>query len=137
MAPDLSRRRFLQAGAAGTVLGVGGTLAGALLSPSAGAQTAGAFETAQAVDATPATDERIPFHGPHQPGILRAAAPAATFVSYDVLADRADQLRQLLIEITERARLLTFGGRMTSEGPTSTRPTTSCSVPKRPPVASP
>jgi deferrochelatase/peroxidase EfeB len=127
MAPDLSRRRFLQAGAAGAIVSVG-AIAGPLARPLTAAQAASDGSTstdkpapdAAGAASTRGDDQRFPFHGAHQAGVLRAAAPAATFVSYDVLASRPDELRQLMVELTERARLLTFGGRMTSEGPTST-----------------
>ncbi|MEU2336249.1 iron uptake transporter deferrochelatase/peroxidase subunit [Streptomyces sp. NPDC006654] len=91
-------RTALGAGAAGAVLTGGGFALG----------QAGGTAQAQAADAT--SSARIPFHGAHQAGILTPAPAAATFVSFDVIADSRQELAELLKTITERARFLTSGG---------------------------
>ena len=96
----LSRRSLIQGGIAGSV-----ALGAALRSDSA--------------SATPTIPETFPFHGSHQPGVLRVPAPAATMATFDVLSTSVDDLRQLMVTITQRARLLSIGGRMTSDGPTA------------------
>jgi deferrochelatase/peroxidase EfeB len=52
----------------------------------------------------------VPFHGPHQAGIVGAPPPAACFVALDVTADNRRQLADLLRTVTDRARFLTAGG---------------------------
>ncbi|WP_030946976.1 iron uptake transporter deferrochelatase/peroxidase subunit [Streptomyces sp. NRRL S-646] len=95
------RRSFVKtalgAGAAGAIL-TGGGLAFAESSGSAQAAT----QTENAA--------KVPFHGAHQAGILTPAPAAATFVSFDVIADDRDELAELLRTITTRARFLTSGG---------------------------
>ncbi|UXY23833.1 iron uptake transporter deferrochelatase/peroxidase subunit [Streptomyces cynarae] len=95
------RRSFVKtalgAGAAGAVL-VGGGLA---------LSQAGTGE-AHAADDTNTT--KVPFHGAHQAGIITPAPAAATFVSFNVIAEDRKGLTDLLRTITERARFLTSGG---------------------------
>ncbi len=52
----------------------------------------------------------VPFHGPHQPGILPAALPATAVISFDVTAASKAELTDLMRTITDRARFLTRGG---------------------------
>ncbi|MER7838154.1 iron uptake transporter deferrochelatase/peroxidase subunit [Streptomyces sp. NPDC096040] len=96
------RRSFVKtalgAGAAGAVL-AGGGLA---LAESGGGTADAATQTENAA--------RVPFHGTHQAGIVTPAPSAATFVSFDVIADDRDALADLLKTITSRARFLTSGG---------------------------
>ncbi|WP_075016361.1 iron uptake transporter deferrochelatase/peroxidase subunit [Actinacidiphila rubida] len=67
--------------------------------------------TAQAADsAQPGRAPAVSFHGAHQAGITTAAPSAATFVSFNVIADTKAELADLLRTITERARFLTAGG---------------------------
>ncbi|MFF0011724.1 iron uptake transporter deferrochelatase/peroxidase subunit [Streptomyces sp. NPDC005374] len=91
-------KRALGAGAAGAAL-AGGAFALAESGGTAQAQAADATDTA-----------KVPFHGTHQAGILTPAPAAATFVSFDVIADDRAQLAELLRTITARARFLTTGG---------------------------
>jgi len=95
------RRSFVKtalgAGAAGAILTGGGL---ALAESSGSAQAAARTENAA----------KVPFHGAHQAGILTPAPAAATFVSFDVIADDREELAELLRTITTRARFLTSGG---------------------------
>jgi deferrochelatase/peroxidase EfeB len=67
--------------------------------------------TAQASDsAGPGQAPAVGFHGAHQAGVTTPAPAAATFVSFDVIADTKAELADLFRTITERARFLTAGG---------------------------
>ncbi len=95
------RRSFVKtalgAGAAGAVLAGGG-----LALSQSGTTEARAADTAGAA--------KVPFHGAHQAGIITPAPAAATFVSFNVIAESRKELADLLRTITERARFLTSGG---------------------------
>ncbi len=52
----------------------------------------------------------VPFHGPHQAGIVTDPPPAACFAAFDVVTERRSELHQLLRALTDAARLLTGGG---------------------------
>ncbi|MFF8594661.1 iron uptake transporter deferrochelatase/peroxidase subunit [Streptomyces sp. NPDC015220] len=93
-------RTALGAGAAGAALAGGG-----FALSQAGSADAHAADTSGASGAA-----RIPFHGAHQAGVLTPAQAAATFVSFQVVADSRAELADLLRTITERARFLTAGG---------------------------
>jgi deferrochelatase/peroxidase EfeB len=102
------RRSFVR-----TALGAsaaGAALAGGAFALSASGGTAEA-RAADAVDTA-----KVPFHGAHQAGILTPAPAAATFVSFDVIADDRAQLAELLRTLTARARFLTTGGVPTDLG---------------------
>ncbi|MDX3456206.1 iron uptake transporter deferrochelatase/peroxidase subunit [Streptomyces sp. ME02-8801-2C] len=90
-------RTALGAGAAGAALAGGGFA----LSQSG---------TTEAQAAQPGSAAPVPFHGTHQAGIVTPAPAAATFVSFDVIADDRAALADLLRTITARARFLTAGG---------------------------
>ncbi|MFI1535468.1 iron uptake transporter deferrochelatase/peroxidase subunit [Streptomyces anandii] len=96
-------RTALGAGAAGAVLAGGGFALG-----QAGTAEASAADTGDAA--------KVPFHGVHQAGVVTPAPAAATFVSFDVIADSREELAGLLKTITERARFLTAGGTPTDLG---------------------
>ncbi|MCW7940886.1 peroxidase [Streptomyces hygroscopicus] len=95
------RRSFVKtalgAGAAGAVLAGGGFA----LSQA---------DTTEARAADTANAAKVPFHGTHQAGIVTPALAAATFVSFNVIAESRKELAELLRTITERARFLTSGG---------------------------
>jgi deferrochelatase/peroxidase EfeB len=99
------RRSFVKtalgAGAGATAL-AGGGLA---LTSAVGGGTAQAADTSAAGNA-PA----VRFHGAHQAGIITRAPAAATFVSFNVIAQNRTGLADLFKAITERARFLTAGG---------------------------
>ncbi|MFF7132220.1 iron uptake transporter deferrochelatase/peroxidase subunit [Streptomyces sp. NPDC008196] len=102
------RRSFVR-----TALGAsaaGAALAGGAFALSASGGTAEA-RAADAVDTA-----KVPCHGAHQAGILTPAPAAATFVSFDVIADDRAQLAELLRTLTARARFLTTGGVPTDLG---------------------
>jgi deferrochelatase/peroxidase EfeB len=52
----------------------------------------------------------VAFHGAHQAGVTTPQPSAATFVSFNVIADDRAALADLFRTITERARFLTGGG---------------------------
>jgi deferrochelatase/peroxidase EfeB len=103
-----ARRSFVKtalgAGAGAAALAGGGV---ALTSVTGGG-------TAHAEDAEDAGDRgrapAVSFHGVHQAGITTPQPSAATFVSFNVIADNRAELADLLRTITERARFLTAGG---------------------------
>lgn len=102
MTSNLDRRNFLTGAAAGAV---GGALAGGSLSG-----VAAAAETPTDATATPGVLPTVPFHGPHQAGILTPAPPAASFAVFDLTATSKTQLVALFKTLTEQARLLATGG---------------------------
>jgi len=79
-----------------------------------GALGGGALALAETASTTPAattgSGRLIPFHGPHQQGILTPPQAAATFVSYTVTATTREQLTEMFTLLTARARFLTSGG---------------------------
>jgi deferrochelatase/peroxidase EfeB len=100
--PSVDRRQFLR-GAVGAAAVSGAALAG---------YGVGAFVEPARAETAPATsaDRAIPFHGPHQAGILTPSQAAAAFVAFDLTVTTPTEAAQLLREITERARFLTSGG---------------------------
>ncbi|MEV6009617.1 iron uptake transporter deferrochelatase/peroxidase subunit [Streptomyces sp. NPDC051976] len=98
------RRSFMK-----TALGAGAGAA-ALAGGGLALSTVGGGSSAQADSAAPGRAAEVAFHGAHQAGITTPAPSAATFVSFNVIADSKAELAQLLKTITERARFLTAGG---------------------------
>jgi deferrochelatase/peroxidase EfeB len=101
---EISRRRFLHAGAAAgavTLIGAGATALGAATPslPDAAAKDFG------------------PFHGPHQAGVVEPTAPTNSVVAFDVIAGSQTELVELFRTLTDRARLLTAGGAAVNLGP--------------------
>ncbi len=94
-------RTALGAGAAATALAGGGFA----LAETAGGSTAQASD-----DAGRGQASAVAFHGAHQAGVITPAPAAATFVSFEVIADNRAELADLLRTLTERARFLTAGG---------------------------
>ncbi|MGW5349803.1 iron uptake transporter deferrochelatase/peroxidase subunit [Streptomyces sp. NPDC004031] len=99
------RRSFVKtafgAGAGAAALAGGGFA----LTSAAGGGTAHASDSAE-----PGRAPAVPFHGVHQAGVTTPAPAAATFVSFDVIADSRAELADLLRTLTDRARFLTAGG---------------------------
>jgi deferrochelatase/peroxidase EfeB len=93
---DLSRRRFLMSGgvaaAAAAIAGCGDSR------PSEAAPPAG-----------PAPDAVIPFHGAHQSGIVTPQPRHLRFGAFDLKADSATELRELLRSWSSVAATLTAG----------------------------
>ncbi len=118
MSPLEDRRGFLKRAG----LGVAGVLGAGALGPlgaAAGARAGDASQPSLETDGAPlilaaadpdATLAPVPFHGAHQAGILTPPPPAATFVSFDVVAESRGELIELLRTLTETARSLTTGG---------------------------
>ena len=110
-----SRRRWL--GEAAGVVGAG-VLAGmparqAAAQPLADAQPqASAPAHPQVADAphTTTSQQRVPFHGLHQAGIITPRPLAGMVASFDVLAANRADLERLFKTLTERIRFLTEGG---------------------------
>jgi deferrochelatase/peroxidase EfeB len=97
----VDRRGLLRAGAAGAL---GGAAVGATVGPGLRAAPAAADG-----DTGPAAP--IPFHGVHQPGVVREVVPSAAYVACDVTTTRRRELVGLMRTLTDRARFLCTGGR--------------------------
>ncbi|GAA0344834.1 iron uptake transporter deferrochelatase/peroxidase subunit [Streptomyces blastmyceticus] len=98
-----SRRGFVRtalgAGAAGAALAGGGFALG----------QAGAGQ-AHAAGNEDGEGRKVDFHGVHQAGVTTPQPAAASFVSFNLIADNRKDLADLFRTITDRARLLTAGG---------------------------
>jgi deferrochelatase/peroxidase EfeB len=123
----LDRRRFLTraglgavtAGAAGAGILQDGRARAATGRPGAGDSAAGTEAQRLEVDgplqvptvADPAaTLAAVPFHGEYQAGIVTPKPQSATFVSFDVTAERRGELIELMRALTAIMRFLTTGG---------------------------
>jgi deferrochelatase/peroxidase EfeB len=62
---------------------------------------------------------REPFEGPHQSGVLPAAAPVATFSAFDVTATTGREVADLMRALTQQIRRLMIGTARPTAGPTS------------------
>ncbi len=103
------RRRMLRGlGTAGAAL-AGATLAGAAraadapAAPPAGAQVTDAPQSSH-------TQDRVPFRGRHQAGIVTPRPSAGMVASFFVLAENRADLERLFRTLTERIAFLTQGG---------------------------
>ena len=106
------RRRML--GAAGVAF------AGLAASARAGAAIPGAPDTgAQVTDAPQSThtQDRVPFRGKHQAGVVTPRPTAGMIASFYVLAENRADLERLMRTLTERIAFLTQGGPQTDPDP--------------------
>ncbi|HEX4768199.1 MAG TPA: iron uptake transporter deferrochelatase/peroxidase subunit [Lichenihabitans sp.] len=102
-APSCPGRRGLLLGLAGSTLALGaGPAASAEMPVHAGGD---------------GTQDRQPFYGAHQSGIVNPEPAAALVVSFDVLADGRPELVRLMRLLTERFAFLTQGGEVTVVDP--------------------
>ncbi|GAA1911509.1 Dyp-type peroxidase [Streptantibioticus ferralitis] len=102
------RRSFMKtalgAGAAGAVL------AGGSVALSSGRASAAADGTTEQGAPITSRASAVDFHGAYQAGIVTPQPTAATFVSFNVIAQNRKDLADLLKTISDRARFLTAGG---------------------------
>jgi deferrochelatase/peroxidase EfeB len=115
--PDITRRRFLQAG---LITGAGAALASAGGVAAAAATSAGPFTSAHpdgALTSAAGAAQASSFDGPHQLTPLSEPTRATAFVAFDVVAADAKGLKELLQVVTDRARLLYAGGAPVDLGP--------------------
>jgi deferrochelatase/peroxidase EfeB len=68
-------------------------------------------DTAPVQPLKPALPLTIPFHGPHQAGIVTPQPFAGLIASFDVLVETRDDLRQLCVDLTRQFQFLARGGR--------------------------
>jgi deferrochelatase/peroxidase EfeB len=96
------RRLLLGVGAAGGAIAAGFT----------SAEAAGNNGTAQVTDAPVSnkTQERQPFHGEHQAGVVTPRPAAGMIVTFDVLAQTPRDVERLFRTLTERVKFLMAGG---------------------------
>jgi deferrochelatase/peroxidase EfeB len=110
----VDRRGFLRRSGAAALSA--GTLSAAGTARAAGRpggdplQLDGPLQFAAAAADAAARLPAVPFHGVHQAGIVTAPPPAACFASFDVIAERRDELIGLLRTLTAISRFLTSGG---------------------------
>ena len=110
----VNRRRFL----AGGLTALGGAAVGATAGPAL------ADDTAPKVinPAIPVADQKYPFEGSHQSGIITPAQGYAAMVAFDLTAGSPAELKQLLQTITDRSRELIGAQEMVSTGIANTPP---------------
>ncbi|SME96706.1 deferrochelatase/peroxidase EfeB [Tistlia consotensis] len=102
------RRLLLGLGAA-----AGGTLAGSLC-PAQAARAGTTSEAEHVADAplgTARLQQRQPFHGPHQAGIVTPRPAAGLVAAFDVVVQSPADLERLFRALTVRIAFLTQGGR--------------------------
>ncbi|MBN8901586.1 MAG: Dyp-type peroxidase, partial [Rhodospirillales bacterium] len=63
------------------------------------------------------TEQRQPFYGAHQAGIVTPQPAAALVASFDVLADNRTDLERMFRTLTQRIAFLTTGGTVPSVDP--------------------
>jgi deferrochelatase/peroxidase EfeB len=105
-APRLTRRRFVQSAGAGLITAAAATEG--LTGVAAGANAV--LQPRPVVPPDQGQMAPVPFHGPHQAGILTPQPPAAAFVSFDLVTTTRAELAYLFQELTDLARSLTAGG---------------------------
>lgn len=112
--PDISRRRFLQAG----VLAGAGAALGTVTAATTGATASTGPSVPPGASTTPAVQAQgAALHGPHQAALLSEPTRHTTMVSFDVVSPDRASVRELLQVITDRARLLYAGGLPANAGP--------------------
>src|SRR5690606_22669798 len=99
-----ARRKLLLGAGAGAI-----AVAGGMATQGAVAMSNDSVTNAPESDRT---QERQPFYGLHQPGIVTPRPAAGMVAAFDVLARDRTQLEQLLRTLTERAAFLMQGGRV-------------------------
>jgi deferrochelatase/peroxidase EfeB len=111
--PPIHRRRFIQTAGAGLLAAMAAEGAPAGDPAAAGAvpdPATGRLVPQPSVPAGDGTLAPVPFHGPHQAGIVTPKPPAAIFAAFDVVAESRRELKGLLQEMTSVARFLAEGG---------------------------
>jgi deferrochelatase/peroxidase EfeB len=107
-----ARRAFLRgalgAGVAGAAVGAAGGAAAGHASTAPGSAVGASQALAAATQA--GRLPLVPFHGPHQAGILPSSQLQTIMLSFDVTASGRTELTDLLQTLTDRARFLTAGG---------------------------
>lgn len=98
------RRGFVLTG-----VGLAGAVAGAPAAFAAETRRPGTGARAAREDGPRAArkDGGVPFHGPHQAGVVTPQQAFAGFAAYDVLGAERSDLARLFAKLTERARALT------------------------------
>jgi deferrochelatase/peroxidase EfeB len=103
--PATDRRRFLLAlGAAATALPAGAEARQTDQPPARG-------HVADAPGGTSALDQRQPFYGVHQAGVVTPRPTNGMVASFNVIAETPADLEKLLRKLTERITFLMHGGR--------------------------
>lgn len=98
----VNRRRFL----AGGLTALGGAAVGVTAAPALAADDSTAAPTSN--PAIPVTsDQKYPFEGTHQSGIITPAQGYSAMVAFDLTTGSRAELRQLLQTVTDRCRELT------------------------------
>ena len=62
-------------------------------------------------------DDRVPFHGLHQPGVTTPRPANGMIASFDVVADTPAELEKLFRRLTERIAFLSVGGKVPDQNP--------------------
>jgi deferrochelatase/peroxidase EfeB len=111
----LDRRQFLRRSAAGAITAGAAGLSAAGEARAAGHASSELLEADGFLQMPVAPDPAarlaaVPFHGPHQAGIVSPPPPAACFASFDVVAGTRGELIQMLRALTSLSAFLTAGG---------------------------
>ena len=108
--PRPGRRSFLR--------GLAGGVAGGVVAGGAAGAAAGYYSRSTPADPSVSANEAavtgrlpaVPFHGPHQAGILPGSSRATAVMSFNATAQSKAELTELFQTVTDRARFLTAGG---------------------------